>query len=640
VQKRSISTDRADFYESYKGVFVARSASHLCRAFCAILVTLSPVSILCAQQTLPQQWVAGVDFFGNHRYQLLFLASRAGRLEGTFGQNALTGALNGSQLRFTSKDQRGQLYEVTAQLAGDTLTGELTITDTAKPPVVGKHVFSAHAILKRPDGPPRTIDFQPTSYSNQFSADVPAVLTIWPGDTIHTTTVDSGGVDEHGITRALFGNPQTGPFYVGPAKPGDVLAVHIKRLRLNRDYADSLDAIASRIKDPNLAVQAKDLGRNLRWHLDLKRNVASPANASENLKNFSVPLRPMLGCVAVAPDFGFAPFSTGDAGRYGGNMDYNDVVEGSTVYLEVTQPGALLYIGDGHAAMGDGETTEWALETSMEVEFSVDVIPGKFISTPRVETASHIAAVGLAGSIDDATKMATSGMVQWLSQDYHLTPSESAQVLGSMAEYTISEVPDRNAGVVLRLRKDLLQGLGPALGSSSTAVAQEPPVPSECSTAPAELQAEKDVVLDFYRPGITLRQLIALIDPSYVQHNPLALKFAQEKHINDYEEFKQLFSAVAASANTDSKNILDAPARRGGRAPHVVILIADCDLVTAIVQYTRPDPTAPPGTTYERFAFDTFRVRGGKLVEHWDDEEITPESVEATRKREQQSPHP
>lgn len=620
-----------------KRVFVPRSLSQLRRAFGVILVTLSAVPTLCAQQALPQQWVASVDFFGNNSYQVLFLTSRAGRLEGTFGGDALTGTLNGNQIHFASKDQVGQLYEVTARLAGDTLAGELTITDTAKPPVVGKHVFSAHAIVKRPDGPPRTIDFQPTHYSNEFSADVPAVLTIWPGDTIHTTTLDSGGVDEHGIRRALYGNPQTGPFYVGPAKPGDVLAVHIKRLRLNRDYADSLDAIASRVKDPGLAIQAKDLGHNVRWHLDMKRNVASPANASGNLKSFSVPLRPMLGCIAVAPDFGFAPFSTGDAGRYGGNMDYNDIVEGSTVYFEVTQPGALLYIGDGHAAMGEGETTEWGLETSMEVEFSVDVIPGKYISTPRVETASHIAAIGLAGSIDDAAKMATSGMVEWLTQDYHLTASESAQVLGSMAEYTISEVPDRNAGVVLRLRKDLLRGLGPAFGSSSTVVAREPPLPSECSATPAELQAEKGVVLDFYRPGITLRQLIALVDPSYIQHNPLALKFAQEKHINDYEEFEQLFTAVAASANIDSKNILDGPARPGGRAPHVMILTADCDLVTAIVQNTRPDPTSPPGTTYERFAFDTFRVRGGKLVEHWDDEEITPESVEATRKREQQS---
>lgn len=180
--------------------------------------------------------------------------------------------------------------------------------------------------------------------------------------------------------------------------------------------------------------------------------------------------------------------------------------------------------------------------------------------------------------------------------------------------------------------------MGFALGSPSLAIAQPPeaPMPSGCSATTAELAAEKTVVLDFYRPGITLRQLIALIDPSYIQHNPLALKLAQEKHISDYDEFKQLFIAMAPSPSPDSMSKLDGPARRGGRGPHVVILTAECDLVTAIVESSRADPTAP-GRTYDHFSFDTFRVRGGKLVEHWDDEEITPDSVEATRKLEQPS---
>jgi len=245
---------------------------------------LSGATILRAQQPLQSQWAVSVDFFGNHRHQQLFLLSQAGRLEGSFGQDALTGTLTGNQIHFTSKDKSGQLYDVVATLAGDTLSGELTITDTANPPVVGKYALSAYAILQRALGPPRTVDFQPTHYSNQFSADIPSVFTIWPGDTIHTTTVDSGGVDEHGITRALYGNPQTGPFYVGSANPGDVLAIHIKRLRLNRDYADSLDSIANRVKDANLAVKARNLGHNVRWHLDLQRNVATPADTSGHLK--------------------------------------------------------------------------------------------------------------------------------------------------------------------------------------------------------------------------------------------------------------------------------------------------------------------------------------------------------------------
>jgi predicted SnoaL-like aldol condensation-catalyzing enzyme len=179
--------------------------------------------------------------------------------------------------------------------------------------------------------------------------------------------------------------------------------------------------------------------------------------------------------------------------------------------------------------------------------------------------------------------------------------------------------------------------LGPGLGASlpSMARAQEAPMPQGCSTTPAELQAEKKVVLNFYRPGITLRELIALVDPSYIQHNPLVLKAAAEKHSSDYEEFKLLFTRMAAAGNPGGGDVLDGPARRGGRAPHVVIATAECDLVTAIVRNTRPDPTALPGTTYERFSFDTFRVRGGKLVEHWDDEEITAESAQAIKKLEE-----
>lgn len=339
------------------------------------------------------------------------------------------------------------------------MSGELTITLSSAPNEHLRRSFSGYALEERPPSVPAMVEFTPTKFYNQFSAEIEPVLTIWPGETIHTQTIDSGGVDEHGVTRALYGNPQTGPFYVGGAERGDVIAIHIKRLRLNRDYADSLDAIAERVKNAQLAVIAKDLGNRVRWKLDLKDGIATPDVQTEHLAHFSVPLKPMLGCVAVAPDFGFAPFSTGDLGRYGGNMDFNEITEGSTVFLNVTQPGALLYLGDGHAAMGDGETTEWALETSMDVEFSVDVIKNSFIATPRVETEKYDAAIGIGGSVDDAVRRATAGMVQWLHQDYHLTPSETALVLGSSAEYRISEIADRDADVVLQLRKDSLRNI-------------------------------------------------------------------------------------------------------------------------------------------------------------------------------------
>ena len=143
-------------------------------------------------------------------------------------------------------------------------------------------------------------------------------------------------------------------------------------------------------------------------------------------------------------------------------MDFNEIVEGATVYLHVNVPGALFYLGDGHAAQGDGELNGNALETSMDVEFTVDVLPKKAIPSPRVESATHIMAMGIGGSLDDSFRDATSNMARWLMDDYKLTASEVAQVLGSAAEYKVAEVADRNAGVVLKINKDRLQGLAPA----------------------------------------------------------------------------------------------------------------------------------------------------------------------------------
>ena len=125
----------------------------------------------------------------------------------------------------------------------------------------------------------------------------------------------------------------------------------------------------------------------------------------------------------------------------------------------MTNPGALLYVGDGHALQGDGELNGNALETSMDVEFTVDVIQEKRIFGVRVETPDAIIAMGLQGSLDDAFREATSRMAQWLEEDYRLTPSEIAQVLGATAEYRVSEVADRNSGIVLKIRKERLRTL-------------------------------------------------------------------------------------------------------------------------------------------------------------------------------------
>jgi acetamidase/formamidase len=421
--------------------------------YLALIVCLTSTAAL-AQTTVAGDWLLTRDVYGNPLHQKLTLKVDGTAVSGTLGQRPLEGTVGGNTIRLTMKSQ-DSADEFNGTLSADGMTGTLLHTETGDPNP-RKTSWSARRVPARRAGPPQRHEFVPTIFYRQYSSSNPPVLHIWPGDTVHTTTVDAGGTDEKGVTRVLGGNPQTGPFYVETAMPGDVLAIRLNRVRLNRDWAISDDGIVGRALDADFAVKMKDGFKNVRWRLDRQRGVAMVENTTEHLANFTVPVRPMLGCVAVAPGFGSAPPNTGDSGRYGGNMDFNEVVEGATVYLPVAQPGALLYIGDGHAAQGDGELNGNALETSMEVEFTVDVISSRLQMTPRVESLTHIMTVGLGGSLEDALRAATSSLGQWLEQDYKLTPSEIAMVLGSSVEYTINEVADRNAGVVAKLRKDRL----------------------------------------------------------------------------------------------------------------------------------------------------------------------------------------
>ncbi len=424
-------------------------------------------AILLAQQNVRAQndvtgdWLVTTDIYGNPLHQKLILKMDGTKLTGSLGGDKLEGTITGSSIHFIARDENGSTSEYTGTVSNDTLTGNALLIGGQDPTDRTSGVFAARRMPRQRSGPPQRHELTPATFYRQFSAYTKPVLTIWPGDTVHTTTVDAGGTDEKGVTRVLGGNPQTGPFYVETAMPGDVLAVHFTRIRLNRDWAISDDAIVGRAQSPGLAIKMKDGGKTVRWRLDRATGFATPDKPTEHLKNFTVPLRPMMGCVAVAPGFASAPPPTGDSGRYGGNMDFNEIVEGVTVYLPIAQPGALLYVGDGHAAQGDGELNGNALESSMEVEFTVNVLRDKSISTPRVESPTHIMAVGLAGSLDDALRGATASLAQWLEQDYKLTPSEVAQVLGTCAEYVVNEVADRNVGLVAKIKKERLAGLVP-----------------------------------------------------------------------------------------------------------------------------------------------------------------------------------
>jgi amidase len=423
----------------------------------AVLVCIGFANLGLAQSTDPisGEWLITRVIFGNTQYHRITLKLEDGKVTGAFASGKkLEGTLQGNVVHFIARDAFSTI-ECRGVISGDTISGKFVETFPNDPKNPQESTITANRVPAPRSGPPQRHEFRPTTFYREFSASPPPVLHIWPGDTVHTTTVDAGGADERGIRRSLGGNPQTGPFYIETAWPGDTLVIHFTRIRLNRDYAISDDGIVDRASDSAMAVKLKDAGNEVRWRLDRERMVATSERPGDHLKNFTVPLRPMLGCVATAPGRGSVP--TGDSGGgFGGNMDFNEIVEGVTVYLPVNRPGALLFVGDGHAAQGDGELNGDALETSMDVEFTVALIHRKRFNTPRVESESQIMTVGLGGSLEDALRAAISGMSQWLEQDYGLTPSEIAQVLGTSVQLNINEVADRNAGVVAKLSKQRL----------------------------------------------------------------------------------------------------------------------------------------------------------------------------------------
>ncbi len=438
----------------------------------ALIAALTTSLAAQSPERLTGHWRVTGDSHGTNFYQSLDLTQHGKKLTGKFGGDQLEGTVDGNAIHFFSRDEDNDTEEVSATLAEGTLTGTLLETDAQNPAHPSRTRFTAILVAKPPTTAPQRREFTPTVFYREYSPANKPVLIVNPGDTIHTTTVDAGGVDEQGEQRAAGGNPQTGPFYVNGAEPGDTLVVHILHLKLNRDWAESDDNVDPRALSSELAVKMKDNHNNVKWHLDLAKGTAAPDKPGEHMKTFSIPTIPMLGCLATATGPGGAAPRTQDSGNYGGNMDFNGVTDGATLYLPVSVPGALLYFGDGHALQGDGELNGNALETSMDVELSVDVIHGKRISN-RIETPTEIIAMGLNGSIDDAFRDATSNMVFWLMDQYKLTPSEASQFLGVAADYHVSEVADRNAGIVLKIARSKLK----SLPAPQETVGDDPSVP-------------------------------------------------------------------------------------------------------------------------------------------------------------------
>jgi acetamidase/formamidase len=163
----------------------------------------------------------------------------------------------------------------------------------------------------------------------------------------------------------------------------------------------------------------------------------------------------MLGCVAVAPARKEA-IAAITPGAHGGNMDYAGLVAGVRLMLPVNEPGALLFLGDGHARMGEAEAAGTGVETSMDVEFTVDLVKKKPIGWPRLETDTHIMVLGSARPLLEAFQHSTTEMQKWLMADYGFSERGASTFMGQALEYEIANVVDPNFTVVAKMRKSLL----------------------------------------------------------------------------------------------------------------------------------------------------------------------------------------
>ena len=261
-------------------------------------------------------------------------------------------------------------------------------------------------------------------------------------------------------------NPQTGPFYVEGAEPGDTLAVHFISIEPARDWGASTTVpFFGALTATHATALLHDPLPELvwMWHLD---RAAGTCRFTARRGDFAVdlPLNPMHGTVGVAPaNLEVRSALVPDA--FGGNMDTPEMRAGVTCYLGVNVEGALFSLGDGHARQGEGETCGVAVETAMNTVLAVDLIKGKPCAWPRLESAAHIMTAGSARPLEDAFRIAQLDLVQWLGTDYGLDPLDAYQLVTQAVEAPLANVCDPNYTSIAKIAKDYLPAAGPMNGA-------------------------------------------------------------------------------------------------------------------------------------------------------------------------------
>jgi len=285
-----------------------------------------------------------------------------------------------------------------------------------------------------------------------------------PGTTLTTWTEDcyDGAVKSPGDvpTKVILpghDNPQTGPFYIDGAEPGDALAVQIIELEPARDYAisSSFPGFGALTATSYTALLHEPLEETVWFYkVDQAKNTVR-YRALKSKHAVDIPMHPFLGCIGVAPAGGEVR-STVVPEAFGGNMDTWQVSAGATVYLPVNVAGALFSIGDGHLVEGSGEIIGTAVESALNVTLEIGLIKNADLSWPRIENDEYIMSVGSYRPLEDAARIAYNDLVRWIAKDYAMDLQDAYQLLSQTAESDLTQMVDPNYTVVAKVAKKYL----------------------------------------------------------------------------------------------------------------------------------------------------------------------------------------
>ena len=246
--------------------------------------------------------------------------------------------------------------------------------------------------------------------------------------------------------RGPGAHPLTGPIYVDGAEPGDSLEVRIGQI----GYLHPYGVIGFLPGGGTLPMEFP--------YAYLKLVRFDPGGDTASFApGVKVPLRPFFGSIGVAPPVLSGRVSSGPPGFHVGNLDIKEVGAGSIVYLPVHVSGALLSIGDGHAAQGDGEVSGTAIETSLVTTLDITVRKRKPIRYARIETPTHMITVGLDVDLDEAARIATREMIDYLVAEKGLSRDDAYVLCSAAVDLRVSQTVDDTKGVHAMLAKSLFQ---------------------------------------------------------------------------------------------------------------------------------------------------------------------------------------